>query len=342
MKRGLLVLVIGMISLLVLAACGGGSDGNSSDGDSADSESGKKYVIGASQIVEHPSLDKAYEGFQAALEEAGLDVEFKYESAQGDQNNLKPISDGFVADNVDLIFANSTPAALSALEATKDARDIPVLFTSVTDAVESDIVEAMDKPGENITGVVDLHPDAIKETVNFIDKYFPDAAVGLIYNAGESNSVTQIEAVKAAGEGTSLSFEERTVGNSSEVQQAAQSLVSEVDLFYIVTDNMVVSALESVVSVANEQDIPLVVGEPDSLAKGGFVTFGIDYFTIGKRTGEMAVEILRDGKSPQDINVEYPPEIQLFINKGAAEEQGIEWNADWDGDAQFVETVEVE
>lgn len=338
MKRGLQVLVIGIISLLVLAACGGGSD----DGDSSNGGSGKKYKIGASQIVEHPSLDKAYEGFKAALEEAGLDVEYDYQSAQGDQNNLKPISDGFVADNVDLIFANSTPAALSALEATKDAKDIPVLFTSVTDAVESGIVEAMDKPGENITGVVDLHPDAIKETVNFIDKYFPDATVGLIYNAGESNSVTQIDAVKAAGEGTSLSFEERTVGNSSEVQQAAQSLVSEVDLFYIVTDNMVVSALESVVSVANEQDIPLVVGEPDSLAKGGFVTFGIDYFTIGKRTGEMAVEILKDGKSPQDINVEYPPEIQLFINKGAAEEQGIEWNAEWDESAQFVETVEAE
>lgn len=335
MKRGLQVLVIGIIILVVLAACGSSSNGDSSDGDG-----GKTYKIGASQIVEHPSLDKAFEGFKAALEEAGLDVEYDYQSAQGDQNNLKPISDGFVADNVDLIFANSTPAALSALEATKDATDIPVLFTSVTDAVESGIVEAMDKPGENITGVVDLHPDAIQETVKFIDTYFPDASVGLIYNAGESNSVTQIEAVKAAGEGTSLTFEERTVGNSSEVQQAAQSLVSEVDLFYIVTDNMVVSALESVVAVANEQDIPLVVGEPDSLAKGGFVTFGIDYFTIGKRTGEMAVEILKDGKSTKDIPVEYPPEIQLFINKEAAEEQGIEWNADWDEDAQFVETAE--
>lgn len=335
MKRGLQVLVIGIIILVVLAACGSSSNGDSSDGDG-----GKTYKIGASQIVEHPSLDKAFEGFKAALEEAGLDVEYDYQSAQGDQNNLKPISDGFVADNVDLIFANSTPAALSALEATKDATDIPVLFTSVTDAVESGIVEAMDKPGENITGVVDLHPDAIQETVKFIDTYFPDASVGLIYNAGESNSVTQIEAVKAAGEGTSLTFEERTVGNSSEVQQAAQSLVSEVDLFYIVTDNMVVSALESVVAVANEQDIPLVVGEPDSLAKGGFVTFGIDYFTIGKRTGEMAVEILKDGKSTKDIPVEYPPEIQLFINKEAAEEQGIEWNADWNEDAQFVETAE--
>lgn len=320
MKRGL--------QLIVLAACG--TTNGSSD----------TFKIGASQIVEHPSLDRAYEGFQAALEEAGLEVEYDYQSAQGDPNNLKPISDGFVADDVDLIFANSTPAALSALEATKDARDIPIVFTSVTDAVASEIVKAMDEPGENITGVTDLHPDAIQETVNFIDQYFPNSSVGLIYNAGESNSVTQIEAVRAAGEGTSLSFVERTVANSNEVQQAATSLVSEVDVFYIVTDNTVVSALDSVVAVANEQDIPLVVGEPDSLEKGGFVTFGIDYYTIGYRTGEMAVEILKDGKSTKDIPVEYPPEIQLFINKGAAEEQGVEWNTEWDESAQFKETAQ--
>ncbi|WP_339212902.1 ABC transporter substrate-binding protein [Ornithinibacillus sp. FSL M8-0202] len=325
MKRGLQLIVLALISVVVLAACG-------------TSGSGDTYKIGASQIVEHPSLDRAYEGFQAALEEAGLEVEYDFRSAQGDQNNLKPISDGFVADDVDLIFANSTPAALSALEATKDARDIPIVFTSVTDAVESGLVEAMDEPGENITGVTDLHPEAIQETVKFIDQYFPDSTVGLIYNAGESNSVTQINAVQAAGEGTSLNFVERTVANSSEVQQAATSLVNDVDLFYIVTDNTVVSALESVVAVANEQDIPLVVGEPDSLEKGGFATFGIDYYSIGKRAGEMAVEILKDGKSTKDIPAEYPPEIQLFINKDAAEEQGVEWNAEWDATAQFKET----
>jgi putative tryptophan/tyrosine transport system substrate-binding protein len=325
-KRGLQLILVAIASIIILAACGS----NASNEDS--------FKIGASQIVEHPSLDRAYEGFKKALEDAGLDVEYDFQSAQGDQNNLKPISDGFVADDVDLIFANSTPAALSAVEATKDARDIPILFTSVTDAVSSGLVTSMDEPGENVTGVVDLHPDAIQETVKFIDKYFPNATVGLIYNAGESNSVTQIDAVKAAGEGTSLTFKERTVANSSEVQQAATTLVSEIDLFYIVTDNTVVSALESVVGVANDQDIPLVVGEPDSLAKGGFVTFGIDYYTIGYRTGEMAVEILKDGKSTKDIKVEYPPEIQLFINKEAAEEQGIEWNSEWD-DAQFVETA---
>ncbi len=344
MKKWLQLLLVAVISVLVLAACGGGdTDGKSEPNESAEpettndeeaTEDGDTFTVGATQIVEHPSLDAAYEGFQAAIEDAGLNVTFNFDSAQGDQNNVKPIADKFVADNVDLIFANSTPSALGALNATKD---IPILFTSVTDAVDAGLVEGMDQPGDNITGVVDLHPDGIGKTVEFIDEYFPDSKVGLLYNAGEQNSVVQIEAVKEAAEGTSLSLAERTVANSAEVQQAAQTLAGDVDVFYIITDNTVVSALDTVVGVANDQKIPLIVGEPDSLGKGGFATYGIDYFTIGYRTGEMAVDILKGDKAPSDIDVEYPPAIQLFINKGAAEAQGVEWNEDWD-EAEFVET----
>src|SRR5690625_759782 len=179
-------------------------------------------------------------------------------------------------------------------------------------------------------------------TVEFIEKYFPDANVGLLYNAGEQNSVTQIEAVNEAAEGKSLTLSERTVANSAEVQQAAQSLAGDVDVFYIVTDNTVVSALDSVIGIANEQQIPLVVGEPDSLAKGGFVTYGIDYYTIGYRTGEMAADILTGEKTAADIDVEYPPSMQLFINKEAAELQGVEWVDEWDDLAEFIETSDEE
>ncbi|HLR71238.1 MAG TPA: ABC transporter substrate-binding protein [Pseudogracilibacillus sp.] len=342
MKKWLQLLLVAALSVIVLAACGGGESSEPEESEDTDAtneeettENGETYTIGATQILEHPSLDAAYEGFQAAIEDAGLDVEFDYQNAQNDQNNVKTISDNFVADDVDLIFANSTPSALGALNATSD---IPILFTSVTDAVEAGLVEALDQPGENITGVLDLHPDAIEKTVEFIDTYFPDSNVGLLYNAGEQNSVTQIEAVQAAAEGTSLTLSERTVSNSAEVQQAAQSLAGDVDVIYIITDNTVVSALDSVVGITNEQQIPLVVGEPDSLAKGGFATFGIDYYTIGYRTGEMAVDILTGEKAANEIDVEYPPEIQLFINKEAAETQGIEWNDDWDEDAELIET----
>ncbi|GEL77008.1 ABC transporter substrate-binding protein [Tenuibacillus multivorans] len=329
MKKRLLLVAVAVLGIVLLAACGEGENG--SGGDDA------TYTVGATQIVEHPSLDSAYEGFKEALADAGLEVEYDFQSAQNDQNNVKTISDGFVADEVDLIFANSTPSAQGALNATSD---IPIVYTSVTDPVDAGLVPSMDEAGANITGVSDLHPEAISSTVEFIDTYFEGSTVGLIYNAGEPNSVTQIEDVKAAAEGTSLSLEERTVSNASEVQQAAQTLVSEVDVFYIVTDNTVVEALDSVVGVANDQDIPLITGEPDSLAKGGFATFGIDYNTIGYRTGEMAAAILTGEKSPSDIPPEYPPEIQLFINEDGAEEQNIEWNSDWDEDAQFVETAE--
>lgn len=317
---------IGMIviSLFVLMACG--SDETSGDGEN--------FKIGVTQFVEHPSLDRAYEGFKEALQDAGLEVDYDYQNAQGDQNNVKPIADNFVADGVDLIFANATPSAQSAKNATGD---IPIVFTSVTDAVGAELVDDMDNPGENITGVVDLHPDAIKETVGFIDTYFKGATVGLVYNSGEQNSVAQIEAVQEAAENTELNFTERTVSTSAEVQQATSTLVGEADVIYIITDNTVVSALDSVVSVANDQDIPLIVGEPDSLAKGGFATYGIDYYSIGYRTGEMAVEILAEEKDPAEMAVEYPPEIEMFINKEAGEEQGVEWNSDWD-DAEFIET----
>ncbi|WP_405097736.1 ABC transporter substrate binding protein [Oceanobacillus sp. FSL H7-0719] len=329
-----LVVFIITIGMLVLAACGT-SDSDSDTGENANSDSDEKvYKVGATQIVEHPSLDAAYEGFQEALKEAGLNVEYDFQSAQSDQNNVKPISDGFVADDVDLIFANSTASALGALQATGE---IPIVFTSVTDAVDAKLVPSMEEPGGNITGVVDLHPKAIQSTVQFIVDYFPDASVGMVYNAGEQNSVRQVDTVKEAAEGTGLTIEERTVANTAEVQQAATTLAGDVDVFYIITDNTVVSALDSVIGVANDQDIPLIVGEPDSLAKGGFATFGIDYKTIGYRTGEIAAEILAGDKSPSDFPVEYPTEIQLFINKQGAEEQGVEWNTDWDESAQFID-----
>src|SRR5690625_4405258 len=134
---------------------------------------------------------------------------------------MKTMSDNYVADYVDMIIANYTPSALGALQATSD---LPIIFTSVTDAVDAGLIEDMEEPGDNITGVLDLHPDAIEKTVEFMDENFADSTVGLIYNAGEQNSVTQIEAIEEVVEGTSLSLVDRTVSNSSEVQQAATTL----------------------------------------------------------------------------------------------------------------------
>lgn len=343
MKKFMKLLGTSLIGLMALTACGTSQSSDAptpadTEKEDASQEELQSVVIGATQIVQHPSLDAATEGFKAALADNGYvegeNLEVKFQSAQGDQNNANTIATNFVGDNVDLIFANSTPSAIAAQNATDE---IPIVFTSVTDAVEAGLVEAMEQTDGNITGVVDLHPESIKKTIDFIEEYFNGAKVGVIYNAGEQNSVVQMKAVEEAAEGTSLELVTRTVATSAEVQQAATSLVGAADVFFVFTDNTVVSALDSVIGVVEDHQIPFVVGEPDSLAKGGFATFGIDYYTIGYRTGEMAAQILKGEKTIADLPVEYPQDMQLFINKTAAEAQGIEWNAKWDEIAEIVE-----
>ncbi|MDQ0298768.1 putative ABC transport system substrate-binding protein [Salibacterium salarium] len=341
-KKWVKVLVTGVLSLNVLAACGQGEDeaeesGNAGDTTDSSTSSEEMKQVGATQIVEHPSLDAAYEGFKDGLAdngyEEGENIEYELKSAQDDMTNAQTIANNFVSDDKDLIFANSTQSAQSALKASSD---IPIIFTSVTDAVEADLMEETDSSGELITGVMDLHPKAIEMTVDFIEENFSGASVGLIYNSGEQNSVTQVEAVQAEMEGTDLKAETRSVSSSAEVQQAADSLVGDADVIYIVTDNTVVSALESVVGVSENNNMPLIVSEPDSLERGGFVTLGIDYNTIGHRAGEMAAEVLDGDKTPADIPAEHPEDMQLMINKEAAEAQGVEMKEDWEEEAEFI------
>ncbi|KHF26735.1 ABC transporter substrate binding protein [Anoxybacillus sp. BCO1] len=249
-------------------------------------------------------------------------------------NNNQTIANNFVADGVDLIFANSTPSALGALNATKD---IPIVFTSVTDPVGAKLVQSMENPGGNVTGTTDTHPDAIPKTVQFIDQFVNGNRVGMIYNAGEQNSVAQIDAVKKAMEGTDLTIVPVSVSTSAEVKQAAESLVGKVDCFYVITDNTVVSALESVIQVANDQDLPLFVGELDSVKRGGFAAYGFDYYDIGYEAGVMAADILEGKKKPSELPVQYPQKLKLVINKKAAKEMGVEWRSEWDSMAEFIE-----
>lgn len=334
MKKSLKSLVAaGLIGSFLLSGCG--SEGSSDDSKSGDTKDGEKtYKVGVTQIVEHPSLDAAYDGFKKALEEKGLKVEYDVQNAQGDTNNTLPIAQNFVGDGVDLIFANSTPSALGALNATKD---IPIIFTSVTDPVGAGLVKAMDKPGDNITGTTDTHPDAIPNTVKFIDEQFDGSKVGVIYNAGEQNSVAQIELVKEAMKGTDLKLVEATVATSSEVKQAAESLIGAADFVYIITDNTVVSALESVIQVANENKLPLFVGELDSVKRGGFAAYGFDYYDIGYEAGVMAAQILKGEKKVNELPVQFPQNLKLLINKKAAKEMNIEVKEDWNSLAEFTE-----
>ncbi|KIL49316.1 ABC transporter substrate-binding protein [Jeotgalibacillus soli] len=325
---------LSMTAVLLLAACGNddtSSEENATDNGASGEES---YTIGITQIVEHPSLDAATDGFKKAFVDAGIDVTFDEQNAQNDQNNSLTIAQKFAGDNVDLIFANSTPSAQSSLNATTD---IPIVFTSVTDAVGANLVESMEAPGGNVTGTTDTHPEAIPSTVDFMVEQLGVKSIGMVYNAGESNSVAQVEMVKEAIEGTDAKVEEAAVSTSADVKQAAESLVGKVDAFYIITDNTVVSALESVIGVSNDEDIPLFVGELDSVARGGFAAYGFEYGDIGYEAGQLAIQILQDGTAPADLPVQYPGNLKLLINKQAAEEMGIEIKPEWDDIAEYIE-----
>ena len=321
-----LMVVLG--ATLILSACGEGDDNaNEKEGSTE-----KKYKVGVTQIVEHPSLDAAFDGFKKALEDAGLDVEYDENNAQNDKSINTSIAQKLATSEVDLVFANSTPSAQAVISETQE---IPVVFTSVTDAVGAELVESMESPGGNVTGTIDNHPDAITNTMKFLKEELGASKIGMVYNSGEQNSVAQVEAVKEIISDMDMTVVDASVATSADVKQATESLIGKVDSFYIITDNTVVSALESVVSVANENKIPMMVGEFDSVDRGGLATFGFEFFDIGYEAGEMAVKILKEESTPSEIPVQVPQKLKFVMNKETADTIGLEIKEEWN--AEFIE-----
>jgi len=319
------MLAVFFSAVLLLAACGGGGAKNNAT-------SSKKYKIGVSQIVEHPSLNAAFDGFKKALEDAGIDVEYDVQIAQGDNSVNTTIATNLVSADVDLIFANSTPSAQAAASATTD---IPIIFTSVTDAVGAELVDSMESPGGNVTGTIDAHPDAITNTMKFLKEELGAKNVGMVFNSGEQNSRAQVDAVKEMLKDMDMTVVEASVATSADVKQATESLLGKVDSMYIITDNTVVSALESVISVANDNEIPMMVGEFDSVKRGGLAAYGFEYFDIGYEAGQMAVKILTGESKPADLPVQIPQKLKLIMNKDTASTLGLDIKDEWK--AEFSE-----
>lgn len=321
-------------AVLALAACGNNNaapENEEAEEPQQQQEEEKTYKIGITQIVDHPSLNAASDGFKKALEDAGIKAEYDEQNAQNDPNNNPTIATNLINAGVDLIFANSTPSAQSVASATKD---IPIVFTSVTDAVGAELVQSMEKPGGNVTGTIDTHPDAIPNSVKFLSEQLGSKNVGMVYNSGEQNSVAQVKIVKETikKENLDLKVVEASVSTSAEVKQATESLLGKVDSIYIITDNTVVSALESVISVANDNKLPLMVGELDSLKKGGFAAYGFEYYDIGYEAGQMAAKILKGEAQPADMPVQEPQNLKLMVNKKTADTIGMEIKDEWEAE----------
>ncbi len=279
-------------------------------------------TVAVTAIVEHPALDAARDGIKEALAEAGYkdgeNLKFVYESAQGNPGTAAQIARQFVGDAPTVIVPISTPSAQAVVAAT---RDIPVVFTAVSDPLGAQLVKDMEKPGGNVTGLSDMSP--VADHVALIKEITPNAkSIGFIYNSAEANSVSTLAALKAEAEKAGLTVVESVATKSAEVQGATRALVGRADVIYIPTDNTIVSAFEAAVGVAEEAKIPLYAGDTDSVSRGALAALGFNYFDVGKQTGEVVARVLK-GEKPGDIAVRVAVGTDLVINKAAAAKMGV-------------------
>lgn len=300
------------LALFAITSCGAKNNG--------------KKKIGIVQLVEHPALDKSYKGFVDGLAEAGYvdgdNIVIDYQNAQGEQVNCVTIADKLVNDKSDLILAIATPAAQAVANKTST---IPILVTAVTDPESAKLVKSNQKPGTNVSGTSDLTPCAAQ--MDLLKEYIPNAkTVGMLYCSSEQNSFFQIGLAKKACDKLGLKYIDGTVSNSNEIQQVVQSLCGKVDAIYAPTDNMIAAGMATVAQVANTNKIPTIVGEEGMVDQGGFATYGINYYELGKQTAKMAVKILKGESKPQDMPIEYLEKCDLKINSSTAQILGITIN----------------
>lgn len=284
----------------------------------------KDVTVAVTAIVEHPALDAARDGVKDALAEAGYkegeNLKFIYQSAQGNPATAAQIARQFVGEGPDVIVPISTPSAQAVVSAT---RDIPVVFTAVSDPVGAQLVKDLKKPGGNVTGLSDMSP--VVEHIKLIKEVMPNIKkLGYLYNSGETNSVSLLAALKEAAAAEGIEIVESAATKSAEVQGAARALVGRADAMYVPTDNTIVSALESAVGVAEESKLPLFTADTDSVKRGALAALGFNYYDVGKQTGAIVVKILK-GEKPGDIAVDIAKGTDLVINLGAAKKMGVEF-----------------
>ncbi|NLS05680.1 ABC transporter permease [Rhizobium sp. P32RR-XVIII] len=279
-------------------------------------------TVAVTAIVEHPALDAVRKGVQDTLAAAGYkegeNLKFLFESAQGNPATAAQIARQFAGEDPDVIVPISTPSAQAVVSAT---RDIPVVFTAVSDPLGAQLVKDMDKPGGNVTGLSDMSP--VAEHIGLIKEILPNVkSIGYLYNSGEANSVSLLAVLKQEAEKAGLTVVESAATKSAEVQGAARALVGRADAIYVPTDNTIISALEGAVAVAEESKLPLFTADTDSVSRGAIAALGFNYYDVGKQTGDIVVRILK-GENPGDIAVKVAAGSDLVVNKKAAEKMGV-------------------
>ena len=293
---------------------------------SAVAQDKKKIRIGVTQIVSHQALDADQKGFENALETSGfkegVHVVYDRQNAQGDMNKANAIAKKFIDEKVDLIHAIATPTTQAVVKVTKN---IPVVFSSITDPISAGIVPKDSAPGKktgtNVTGVSDRWP--VMRQMEMYAKFVPKAKQwGTIYNPAEANSVVHIKEMKEAAKKLGLELVEVTIADRAEVPRAVSSLAGKVQAISISSDNTAISDFETIVKVCNEKKIALFAGDVDSVPKGAVAAYGMDYFLVGYSAGKKAVVVLK-GLKPGDVPWGPMEKFSLVINQSAAKSQGV-------------------
>lgn len=279
-------------------------------------------TVALTAIVEHPALDAARDGVKDELKaagfEAGKNLKFEYQSAQGNPGTAAQIARKYVGEKPDVIVAIATPSAQAVVSATKT---IPVVYSAVTDPVAAKLVKTWDASGSNVTGVSDLSP--LAKHLELIRKVVPGAKrIGVIYSPGEANSVAIVDALKKAVAEAGLSLVEAAAPRTVDVAGAAQSLVGKADVIYAPTDNNVMSALEAVVKVAQQARLPLVAADTEAVKRGAVAALGLNYYDLGRQTGKVVVRVLQ-GEAPGAIPSQVSQTFELHVNPAAAQKQGV-------------------
>ena len=279
-------------------------------------------VVAITQIVEHPALDAVHEGVKDELAERGYregeNLRLMHESAQGNSAIASQIARKFVGENPDVIVAIATPSAQTVAAA---ARNVPVVFSAVTDPIAAKLVQSWEAPGANITGVSDMLP--IEKHLDMLQRAMPDAKrIGTVYNPGEANAAALIELLEERLQARGMELVKGAATKTSEVLGAARSLVGKADAIYLTTDNTVISAAEAVISVGERSKIPVFAADTATVERGAVAALGFNYYNHGRQTGAMVARVL-EGAGTADMPVETMEELDLYVNPEAAERMGI-------------------
>lgn len=313
-SRNLKMLAAGVMLTLAMGALAG------CGGEKKEAAKKDKFNVGIVQIVEHAALDVASKGFVDGMAAKGYkegeNVTYDRQNAQADQSNLHTIAQHFINKKVDLICAVATPAAQVVANATQD---IPIVATAVTDYEAAKLIKSNAKPETNVTGTSDMN--LVEAQLDLILKLVPATkTVGVIYNSSEINSQVQVDLLKGFAKDRKVEIKEATVNNVNDIQQAARSLIGQVEAIYVPTDNVLASAMPALAMVTEEAKLPVVSGWDDA---NGIATIAIDYYKLGVQTGEMAADILSGKAKPQDMPIQTQNEFTVIVNEANAKKIGL-------------------